>query len=444
MKNILILGSGLSSYVLIEFLHNQCKQNNWQMTVCDINPNEAQKIIGNSEFAQTEVLDINKTEDLKKKISSADIVISLLPASYHLIPARICLELGKNFATASYVSDEMLKMNEQVKEKGLIFINEIGLDPGIDHMSAMIIINDLKNKGAQINDFLSFTGGVIAPNSDNNPWNYKFTWNPRNVVVAGQGTAKFLENGQFKYRPYHNLFKHKYIFNIPNYGEFEGYPNRDSLKYRSIYGLDDVKTMIRGTLRRPGFIDSWNIFVQLGVTDDTYTIENSENMTYRQFINSFLPFHQTKTVEQKLADFMGFDADDYKFYRLRWLGLFEDTKIGLKNATPAQILQKILEQKLVFKPEDTDLIVMQHIFKYTLNNKNYCIKSSFAYEGKDKHHSAMATTVGLPLAIAVKLILQGEINIKGVVVPTIPEVYKPVMNELKDYGINFLEQNNEI
>lgn len=443
MKNILILGSGLSSYVLIEYLHNQCKQNNWQMTVCDINTTEAQKVIGESEFAKTETLDINKSDDLKKKISNADIVISLLPASFHMIPARICLELGKHFATASYVSDEMYKISEQVKQKNLTFINEIGLDPGIDHMSAMIIINELKKQGAQINEFLSFTGGVIAPRSDNNPWNYKFTWNPRNVVVAGQGTAKFLENEQFKYRPYHNLFKHKKIFNIPNYGEFEGYPNRDSLKYRSIYGLDNVKTMIRGTLRRPGFIDSWNIFVQLGITDDTYTIENSENMTYRQFINSYLPFHPTKTVEEKLAEFMSLSIDDYKFYRLRWLGLFEDKKIGLKNATPAQILQKILEQKLVFTAQDNDLIVMQHIFKYSLNHKNYCIKSSFAYEGKDKHHSAMATTVGLPLAIAVKMIMLGQINIKGVIVPTMPEVYEPVMNELKDFGIVFNEETIE-
>jgi len=444
MKNILILGSGLSSYVLIEYLHNQCKQNNWQMIVCDINTTEAQKIIGTSQFAKTETLDINKTDELSQKISWADIVISLLPASFHLIPAKICLEQSKHFATASYVSEEMYKMNEQVKQKGLIFINEIGLDPGIDHMSAMLIINDLKKKGAQINEFLSFTGGVIAPKSDNNPWNYKFTWNPRNVVVAGQGTAKFLENQQFKYLPYHNLFKYKKIFNIPNYGEFEGYPNRDSLKYRSIYGLENIKTMIRGTLRRPGFIDSWNIFVQLGVTDDTYTIENSENMTYRQFINSYLPYHPTKTVEEKLADFMGYGTDDYRFYRLRWLGLFEDKKIGLKNATPAQILQKILQEKLVFTEQDNDLIVMQHIFNYSVKNKNYCIKSSFAFEGKDKHHSAMATTVGLPLAIAVKMIMQQKINLKGVVVPTIAEVYEPIMTELKDFGITFTEEIYEI
>lgn len=443
MKKILLLGSGLSSYVLIEYLLQNSIENQWFLTICDLNIDEAQKIINNHPNASAEILDINEKEKLTQKIKAADLVISLLPAKFHIIPAKICLEYNKHFFTASYISDELAALDTEVKNKQLLFLNEIGLDPGIDHMSAMKIINNLKSQRAQINEFLSYTGGLIAPKYDNNPWNYKFTWNPRNVILAGQGTAKYLENGQYKYVPYHQLFKRKKIFKFPEYGEFEGYPNRDSLKYRYIYGLDNIKTMIRGTLRRPGFIDSWNILVQLGLTDDSFIVENSENMTYREFINSFLPYHPTKSVEEKLADYLNIPIDDYRFYRLRWLGLFENEKINLKNATPAQILQKKFEEKIKFQEDDRDLIVMQHIFKYSLNGKNYILKSSLSYEGKDKHHSAMATTVGLPLAISVKLFLQGKINLVGVTLPIQKEVYEPILRELEIYGISFKEEVSE-
>lgn len=444
MKNILILGSGLSSYVMIEYLLNQCEANDWQIKVCDLNVATAQKIIGNNRRGSTETLDINDSEKLKSLISASDMVVSMLPARFHIVPARMCAELGKNMATASYVSPEMKELEPIAKQKGLIFMNEIGLDPGIDHMSAMQVIEHLKAQKAEIYEFRSFTGGLIAPKYDSNPWNYKFTWNPRNVVVAGQGTAQFLENGQLKYVPYYKLWERKDIYNVLNYGEFEGYPNRDSLKYRPAYGLNDVKTMIRGTLRRIGFVDSWNLIVQLGLTDDTFVVENSENMTYREFVNSFLPYHKTKSLEEKLYEYLNVNPNDYKLYRLRWLGLFENKKIGLKNATPAQILQKILEEKLVFEEGDKDLIAMQHIFKYKLNGKNYCLKSSFVFEGVDKTHSAMAITVGTPLAIAVKLVMQGKIKLTGVYMPTIPEIYKPVMEELKTQGIIFHEEIEEI
>ncbi len=322
-------------------------------------------------------------------------------------------------------------------------LNEVGLDPGIDHMSTMKIIERLKSEGAEITSFKSFTGGLVAPKFDNNPWRYKFTWNPRNVVVAGQGVAQFMDNGDYKYVPYNQLFKRIEKFNVLDYGEFEGYPNRDSLKYRYAYGLDNISTMIRGTLRRTGYAKTWNILVQLGVTDDTYKIHNLEKMTYRDFINSYLPCKEGKTVEQKLAEYVGLSEDDYPMYRLRWLGIFDDKPIGLKDATPAKVLQKLLEEKWVFEKGDKDMIVMQHIFDYTKNNEKHRLKSSFVIEGEE-NQSSMALTVGTTAAIASKLILQDKISVKGVHIPIIPEIYNPIIEELEDFGIKFIEEEEKI
>ncbi|MBN2662138.1 MAG: saccharopine dehydrogenase NADP-binding domain-containing protein [Bacteroidales bacterium] len=438
MKNIFVIGAGLSTHVLIEYLLKHAEANNWQVTVGDINIEIAQKSLGESSRGAAIKFDVFNDAQLSDEIKKSDIVVSMLPARFHVLVAKKCLEFNKNLVTASYVSPEMLEMNKQAKEKGLLFLNEIGLDPGIDHMSAMQVIEKLKLKDAKITEFRSYTGGLIAPKYDNNPWNYKFTWNPRNVVVAGQATAKILKNGVFKYIPYHKLFERKDIFNVLNYGEFEGYANRDSLSYREAYGLQNVKTMIRGTLRRTGYCETWNIFVQLGLTDDTFIMENSKNLTNREFINSFLPYHETKSVEQKLCDYLNLKIDDYKLYRLRWLGIFDNTKTGIENATPAQILQKILENKWTLDKDDKDMIVMQHIFNYFINNNHYVLKSSTVVEGKK--HTAMAVTVGTPAAIATKLILQGKIKLTGVQIPTIPEIYNPVMKELSEIGIKFVEE----
>ncbi len=444
MKKILVIGAGFSTHVLIEYLLKHAEANDWNIVVADINEQAAQKSIGSNPRGKAIKFDINNDKQRESEIKNSDIVVSMLPARFHILPAKTCLKFGVNMTTASYISPEMAELNAQAKEKGIIFLNEIGLDPGIDHMSAMQIIENLKAQNAEIISFRSFTGGLVAPKYDNNPWNYKFTWNPRNVVIAGQGTAKFLYNGKLKYVPYHKLFKRTEKFNVLDYGEFDGYPNRDSLQYRKIYGLESIQTMIRGTLRRPGYAQTWDIFVQLGLTDDTYTLEDSQSMTYREFINSFLPYHKSKSVEEKLAAYLNIDIDDYKMYRLRWLGIFDDIKIGIENATPAQILQKILIQKWSLEPEDKDLIVMQHSFGYKLKGKEYLLKSSMAVEGTDTIHTAMAITVGTPLAIGTKLILQGKIKNKGVLMPNLPEIYNPIVLELKNQGIKFFEEIAEI
>jgi saccharopine dehydrogenase-like NADP-dependent oxidoreductase len=440
MKKILLIGAGLSSSSLIEYLLNNSEKFDWKITVGDMSEELAKFKVKGHKNARPIGFDIFNETQTKEEIKNHDLVVSMLPAAMHPKVAKVCLEFKKHMVTASYVSDEMKALCEDVKKAGIIFMNEIGVDPGIDHMSTMQALEKIKAQGGEVFLYKSFTGGLIAPKYDNNPCNYKFTWNPRNVVVAGQGTAKFLEDGEFKYIPYHNLFISYNRFTVLNYGEFEGYPNRDSLKYRSLYGLDKVETMVRGTLRRPGFCKMWDVFVQLGMTDDTYTIENSENMTFREFTDAFLYSNPVETTEQRLSNFIGIDDDSNTMYRLRWLGLFGNDKIGLKNATPAQILQKLLVEKWKFEDGDRDMIVMQHQFGYKVNGKQKLLKSSLAVEGKDNLNTAMSITVGIPVAIAVKLILTGVINIPGVHVPVIKEIYEPVLNELKEWGIEFIEE----
>lgn len=440
MKKILVLGAGLSTSSLIKYLLDNSEENKWLVRVGDYVIDMAKSRVKNHKNSEVFMFDVNNAKQRNDEISKADIVISMLPARFHHLVANDCVKLKKNMVTASYVSKEVKELDVKAKENGIILLNEIGVDPGIDHMSAMQVINRIKEAGGKIIEFESNTGGLVAPKYDNNPWNYKFTWNPRNVVLAGQGTSQFLNNGRYKYIPYNKLFSRVDRINVLDVGEFEAYANRDSLKYRKIYGLNDIQSMFRGTLRRPGYSRAWNLFVQLGLTDDSYVIEDSENMTYRQFVNSFLPYNPTRPVEEKLADYLNFNQDSQEMYKLRWLGIFDNKKIGLKSATPAQILQKILMDKWALDDGDIDMIVMQHQFTYEINNETKKIISSMVTYGKDKENTAMAITVGTPLAIAVKLILNGTIKQTGVQIPIIKEIYEPILAELKLYDINFIEE----
>jgi len=444
MKKILILGAGLSSSSLIKYLLDHSDEHNWKIRVGDMSIDVAKKKIDNHQNGEAIEFNVFNEQQRIEEIQNTDVVISMLPARFHHLVAERCVEFGKYMITASYVSPEVKALDKQAKEKGLLLLNEIGVDPGIDHMSAMKVIDEIKAKGGEMLAFKSSTGGLVAPEYDNNPWNYKFTWNPRNVVVAGQSVAQYIDHGKYKFVPYHQLFKRIEKLSILDVGEFEMYPNRDSLSYRETYGLEDIPTLLRGTLRRPGYCASWDVFVQLGVTDDTYQIEDSENMTYRAFINSFLPYNEKDSVEQKLCDYTGIKMDSETMERLKWVGIFEDTKIGLPNATPAQILQNLLEEKWALGPEDKDMIAMQHQFDYKLDGKTKRITSSLVVRGQDQVHTAMSITVGIPVAIATKLFLTGVINRSGVVVPTMKDVYEPVLKELKEYGIDFVEEEAEL
>jgi saccharopine dehydrogenase-like NADP-dependent oxidoreductase len=441
MKRILVIGAGRSSSTMIKYFLTQSQKENWLIRVGDMQLSFAQEKVGNHVNGQTFKFDALNGDERRKEISNSDIVISMLPARFHLEVVKDCIELKKNVITPSYITDEMKALNEQIKDAGIIAMNEMGLDPGIDHMSAMKILDEIEEKGGVVSGFESFTGGLIAPESDNNPWNYKFTWNPRNVVLAGQGgAAKFIQEGQYKYIAYNNLFRRTEIIEIEGFGKFEGYANRDSLRYRSIYGLENIPTIYRGTLRKIGFCRAWNIFVKLGLTDDSYVIEGSEDMTYRQFINSFLAYNFHDSVELKFRYQLRIEQDDYIWEKLVWLGIFEDKKIGIKGATPAQILQKILEDKWTLEEKDKDMIVMWHKINFKLNGENKETRSYMTYIGEDQTYTAMSDTVGLPVAICAKMILNNNIKLKGVHLPIHKEIYLPILKELEDYGIVFKEK----
>lgn len=445
MRNILIIGAGRSATSLIEYLLNVSEKENLHLTIGDINPEAAKKLIQEHPRVDIIKLDVFQEEQSREAITNSDLVISMLPASFHIKIAEACIDLKKHMVTASYVSKEMAALHDKVVESNLVFMNEIGLDPGIDHMSAMQVIDRILDAGGKMLSFESFCGGLVAPESDNNLWNYKFTWNPRNVVLAGQGgAAEFKQEGTYKYIPYHRLFRRTEFLEVEGYGIFEAYANRNSLAYQSVYGLEDALTLFRGTMRRVGFSRAWNMFVQLGMTDDSYTIPDSENLTYREYVNLFLPYSPTDSVELKMRYNLRIDQDDVMWEKLLELDLFNAEKtIGIPNATPAKALESILMNKWTLDPEDKDMIVMYHKFGYELNGKKNQIDSSMVCVGRDQIHTAMAKTVGLPVAMAAIGILNNKITTPGVLRPIAKEVYEPILKELEEHGITFHEKERE-
>lgn len=441
MTKILIIGAGRSSTSLIEYLLKQSEHMQWKITIADVDEALAREKCGGHSNASPMRFDSKDETNRRDLIKKHHLVVSMLPAFMHGDVARDCVEFGVHLATASYVSREMAALNEDAKKKKIILLNECGLDPGIDHASAMKIIHGLREKKAKIISFKSYCGGLVAPESNDNPWGYKFSWNPRNVILAGQGTAQYLENGSLKCLPYNRLFKEHETVNMGEYGDFDAYANRDSMGYIEVYGLKDIQTMIRGTLRQKGYCKAWNVFVKLGLTDDSSVIKGSNHYTYTQLLNFFLPSGKGD-VKQKLVEFMGAEWDEEIGKQMDYLELFSDKTIELSEGSPAQLLQNLLEEKWKLKADDKDMILLQHQFDYQLPGDKGPRKlvSSLVVKGKDQKHTAMALTVGLPLAIAVKNILTGKIVLNGVQIPTQPELYEPILNELKELGIDFEEK----
>lgn len=444
MKTILVLGAGRSSSALISYLLEFARKSNNQVVVGDLSYELARERVADAVAGKAIAFNISDDRQSAEAIREADVVVSLLPPSLHPTVARHCLTHARHLLTASYVSEEMQSLNGAAMQKGLLFLNECGLDPGIDHMSAMEIIHRVKQQGGKLASFESFTGGLIAPETDpENPWRYKFTWNPRNVVTAGQGTAKYLHNGTYKYIPYQQLFKRTTAIRVPGHGEFEGYANRNSLLYTTAYGLEEIKTILRGTLRHKGFCNAWNVLVQLGCCDDTYRMDNVAGLTHHSFIESFLEAG-AGSARQRLARQLGLDAAGGEMERLAWSGFFEDEPIGLPEGTPAQITEHILNKKWKLHPDDKDMIVMWHRFVYEAGGQQHEIQSSLVVTGEDSVNTAMAKTVGLPLGMAARLLTEGKIKGTGVQLPVRPEIYIPILNELKEYGIGFKEQERTL
>jgi saccharopine dehydrogenase-like NADP-dependent oxidoreductase len=439
MTNILVFGAGKSSSYLIKYLLDQSMKYFWQVTVADTNMNAALQRIGDHSFGTATQLDIHEEIIRKRLISNADLVISLLPPDLHFIVAVDCLALKRNLITASYLSEQIKSLHVDARNAGLLFMNEIGLDPGIDHMSAMKIIDEIERLGADIYSFKSYCGGLIAPESDTNPWHYKISWNPKNIVNAGKSGADCLISGFEKHISYPDLFKDIEVINIPGLGNLAAYANRDSLGYKSFYGLEKVKTMLRATFRYEDFCIGWYAIVQLQLTDDTKKYILGD-LTYKQW---FMMATQPKTgitPAEKILNIVQ-KRQTLAIELIQWLGLYDEKIIPLQGeATSAEILQHVIEDKWKMEADDKDMIVMHHEFEYARKNIETKLSSTLLVKGEDKTYTAMAKTVGLPMAIFAKLLLTGKFkNILGVQIPIMKEVYKPVLKELGSFGLEFTE-----
>ena len=448
MKKILIIGAGRSATTLIKYLNAEAKTENFQVTVADLDLKLAESKTKGMEFANAISLNALNEKERLKYLVEHDLIISMLPAMYHKDIVASAIAHKKPVITPSYLSDEVKALHQEAIKKGVLVLNELGLDPGIDHMSAMKMIDTIKAKGGKIEGFESFCGGVLSPETEkDNPWNYKFTWNPRNVVLAGSGGAvKFFQEGTYKYIPYQKVFRRTEIINIEGYGQYEGYANRDSLKYREVYSLQEAKTLYRGTFRRKGYCKAWDLFVQLGMTDDSYLMENVADMTHRDFLNAFLAYNPNDSVELKFMQYLGLNQDDDEILnKMKSLDLFENIPVGLNHdASPAQIMQHILAKKWTLKPDDKDLCIMWHKIVYTHNGKRKAHYATMALEGENSVDTAMSKSVGLPLGIAAKLILNGVLNTKGVLLPIQANIYEPILKELAVNGIHFSEKEEEL
>lgn len=446
MRSILLLGAGRSASALIQYLIQHAGGQQWRITVAERDMAAAKRLVhGGEDVAAVVELDASKAEDRAALIAKHDLVISMLPHFMHMDVLRDCLRLKKNVITPSYVPEDLWPLDAEFKAAGLVVLNEMGVDPGIDHMSAMRILDALRAKGARIEAFESYCGGLVAPESDDNPWGYKFSWNPRNVVLAGQGpAARYIEQGELKYIPYHKLFRRTSRVEIPGVGAFEGYANRDSLKYREMYGIAGIPTMLRGTLRKAGYSAAWDALVQLGCTEDGFRMELPADASWAEYVRAFLPENALgQDLRTATANYLGLDPRGEEMDRLEWLGLFGNGTIGQAGLSPAATLQRLLEAKWVLRPEDKDLLAMWHRFRYALNGRTHEIHATLAVTGMDSTYTAMARTVGLPMAIGAKLLLNGQVADRGVLLPLKPALYNPILDELATLGIAFTEQEPE-
>jgi len=501
MKKILLLGAGKSATVLIDYLLANAKKENWQLTLVDADLQLARSKIGQSSFGVPLSFDIKNDAERKKNIEQSDIVISLLPPALHYIVAQDCVDLKKDLLTASYVDDPIKNLRSKIENNNLLFLCEMGLDPGIDHMSAMKMIDAIHADGGRIVSFQSHCGGLVAPESDDNPWRYKISWNPRSVVLAGKSGAHYKENGEEKMLPYEELFSPDRIIEIPELGYLSWYPNRDSLRYAALYNLEEADTFIRTTLRYPDFMYGWRNVIELKMTDETPKYETQGRALYEVFKEHMDKNGFGEWLEQKLTDrfsqtkemlnnlvklmevekeakeedleipeeFMTVDEKGniteieldevknraasflaYKMHeanltlkQLFFLGLDDkETVINKGLCSAADVLQFALEKKLALGPGDKDMIVMMHEIKFAVGSQLSAVSSLLIAKGEDNVRTAMAKTVGLPLGIATKLILDGTIKLKGLHIPTKKEIYKPVLRELEEYGVKFEEINN--
>ncbi len=440
MKKILVLGAGRTSAPLIDYLLKNSSIEDWCITVADVSLSLAKEKVNNHPHAkaiQFNILDDNQRE---REINESDLVISILPAALHIVAAKQCLKSKTHFINASYISEEMYFLDEDAKNSGLIFLNEMGVDPGIDHMDAKFLIDKIKHENGIIVSFKSYGGGLVSPKSDDNCWGYKFTWSPSNVINAGKDGARYLKNGNEINITYKKLFQDIEEVNIPKLGIFESYPNRDAIKYLKKYNIEGVQNIYRGSLRRPGFCKAWNTIIKIGLTDSKKVFLNSDKMTHKEWMYNYIPKKNGISDIQNLKLFLNSACDDEVMEKLIWLDLFNDDRIKIKNANSSMILLELLEDKWLFRKNDSDMTILQTEIIYGVESKKKKITSTLIVNGYESKFTAMSRTVGLPLGIASKLILQGKISERGVIIPVYKDIYEPTLKELKELGISFVEE----
>ena len=443
-KVILVLGAGRSSSSLIAHLLGQSEGEGWEIHVGDLDLAAAQSKVQGHPNGRAFQMSSSDATDRDARIASADLVISMLPAFMHPEVASVAIEAGVHVLTPSYVSDDMQALDARAKEKGVLVLNEMGLDPGIDHMSAMQVIDEIREAGGTMVSFASYCGGLVAPASDDNPWHYKLSWNPRNVVLAGQGgAATFLDRGRVRVVPPHKTFQALTPVEVGG-RRYDGYPNRDSLGYQELYGLQGIQSLVRGTLRGEGYCQAWDVLVQLGMVRDDVRLTWPAGTTWASWTRTFLPAHLDAVTDVREAVARATGAADEALDKMAWLGLFDDHKgpEGLEG-TPAQIVEALVTVKWVLGADDRDMIVMWHKFEYDLHGERKAKTSSLSLEGKDSTFTAMSDTVGLPMALAVKPMLEGAFGTTGVDVPMSRTYYEPLLAGLAELGIVFEEREIE-
>ncbi|WP_109698049.1 saccharopine dehydrogenase C-terminal domain-containing protein [Chitinophaga deserti] len=438
MKHVLLFGAGKSATVLIDYLLANAPRQKWHITVVDSDLMLIKSKIGKSYYATAAAIDVKDASVRQPLIRETDLVISLLPPALHIVVARDCLEAGKNLLTASYIDPEIRKLEKEIEAAGLLFMYEMGLDPGIDHMSAMKLIHSIEKKGGQISCFRSYCGGLISPESNDNPWQYKISWNARNIVLAGSSGAIYREKGKVKEVEYEQLFDQSKTIQVPGLGKLAWYPNRDSLNYTDIYNLSNVPTFMRATLRYPDFCEGWNALVRLGLTDDKKK-HPTDKVPYFAWASQNIKVDDSLSHEENIAQFLGVSSKSKLIRQLKYLGILNGDLINLGEQTNAGVLQHVLEARLRMEPTDKDMIVMLHEIEFERRNMTTKLSSYMIVQGEDNLRTAMAKTVGLPLGIMAKLVLSGQVSLTGLQIPVMPDIYNPVLRELEEFDIRFEE-----
>ena len=439
MRSVLVLGAGLVARPLVEYL----LKHDIRVRVASRTVSKAEKLIGGHPDGEALQWTVDKKDELRKMIGEADLAVSLLPADYHPVVARLCIELGKNMATTSYVSPAMKALDEPAKKAGVVILNESGVDPGIDHMSAMRIIHHVKENGGKIVSFMSYCGGLPAPEANTNPYGYKFSWSPKGVLLAGRNDGRYRKDGDEIFVPGPELFSHFWYIDIPTIGELEAYPNRDSLGYIELYGLQGIPTMFRGTLRYKGWCDTLKAAVDSGYLDTTE--KDWAGKTFADLGWQLVGRERSGDLRAAFAEKLSIPSDSYILNNFEWLGLFSDEPLPVQKGGVIDILATRMEQKMPYGPGERDMIILYHHFitEYPGGKKEEITSTLIDY-GIPRGDSSMSRTVSLPTAVAARLILEGKFTIPGVWVPVIPELYNPILNELETLGIRCEEQSKTL